>query len=146
MRIPTVAVSGGFDPIHKGHVQMIEEASNYGQVIVILNSDEWLIRKKGYKFMSFEERAYIVGNIKGVTIVTSVDDSDGSVCKALERIRPDYFANGGDRKLTNTPEMELCKELDIGLLWNVGGGKTQSSSELVDKAAWGKRRIHGQEF
>ena len=146
MRIPTVAVSGGFDPIHKGHVQMIEEASNYGQVIVILNSDEWLIRKKGYKFMSFEERAYIVGNIKGVTIVTSVDDSDGSVCKALETIRPDYFANGGDRKLTNTPEMELCKELDIGLLWNVGGGKTQSSSELVDKAAWGKRRIHGQEF
>ena len=146
MKVPTIAVSGGFDPIHKGHVQMIEEASNYGQVIVILNSDEWLIRKKGYKFMSFEERAYIVGNIKGVTIVTSVDDSDGSVCKALERIRPDYFANGGDRKLTNTPEMELCKKLDIGLLWNVGGGKTQSSSELVDKAAWGKRRIHGQEF
>ncbi len=146
MRIPTVAVSGGFDPIHKGHVQMIEEASKYGQVIVILNSDDWLIRKKGYKFMPFEERAYIAGNIKGVTIVTGVDDSDGSVCKALEKIRPDYFANGGDRKLTNTPEMELCKELDIGLLWNVGGGKTQSSSELVDKAAWGKRRIHGQEF
>ena len=146
MRIPTVAVSGGFDPIHKGHVQMIEEASKYGQVIVILNSDDWLIRKKGYKFMPFEERAYIVGNIKGVTIVTAVDDSDGSVCKALEKLRPDYFANGGDRKITNTPEMELCKELDIGLLWNVGGGKTQSSSELVDKAAWGKRRIHGQEF
>ena len=145
-RIPTIAVSGGFDPIHKGHVQMIREAAKYGQVIVLLNSDEWLMRKKGYKFMSFEERAYIAGNIKGVTVVTSVDDSDGSVCKALERIRPDYFANGGDRKLSNTPEMDLCKELGIGLLWNIGGGKTQSSSELVDKIVWGKRRIDGQEF
>ena len=146
MRIPTVAVSGGFDPLHKGHVQMIYEASKYGQVVVILNSDEWLIRKKGYKFMTFEERAFIVGNIKGVTLVTSVDDSDGTVCSALERLQPDYFANGGDRKLSNTPEMTLCKELNIGLLWNVGGGKIQSSSELVDTVAWGKRRIHGQEL
>ena len=146
MRVPTVAVSGGFDPIHKGHVQMIQEAAKYGQVIVILNSDEWLIRKKGYNFMPFEERAYIAGSIKGVTLVTSVDDSDNTVCKALERLRPDYFANGGDRKLTNTPEMDLCKELGIGLLWNVGGGKIQSSSELVTKAQYGKRRIHGQEL
>ena len=96
MNIPTIAVSGGFDPVHRGHVQMIREASQYGNVLVILNSDEWLIRKKGYKFMSFEERAYILGNIKGVTIVTSVDDSDGTVCKALERFKPDAFANGGD--------------------------------------------------
>lgn len=146
MRIPTVAVSGGFDPIHKGHVQMIQEASKYGQVIVILNSDKWLVDKKGYKFMSFEERAFIAGSIKGVTLVTSVDDSDGTVCKALDRLRPDYFANGGDRKLTNTPEMDLCKELGIGLLWNIGGGKIQSSSQLVDTVAWGKRRIDGQEF
>ena len=146
MRIPTVAVSGGFDPIHKGHIQMIQEAAKYGQVIVILNSDEWLIDKKGYKFMSFEERAYIAGNIKGVTLVTNVDDSDGTVCKALEKLRPDYFANGGDRKLNNTPEMELCKKLNIGLLWNIGGGKIQSSSQLVDSAAWGKRRINGQEL
>ena len=107
MRIPTVAVSGGFDPIHKGHVLMIEEAAKYGQVVVILNSDDWLVRKKGYKFMSFEERAYIAGSIKGVTVVTSVDDTDGTVCSALERFRPDYFANGGDRYDTNTPEMEI---------------------------------------
>lgn len=146
MRVPTVAVSGGFDPIHKGHVQMIHEASKYGQVIVILNSDDWLIRKKGYKFMSFEERAFIAGNIKGVTIVTSVDDSDNTVCKALERLRPDYFANGGDRKLANTPEMKLCRELNIGLLWNIGGGKIQSSSDLVFKANNSRRVINGQEF
>ena len=146
MRIPTVAVSGGFDPIHKGHVLMIEEAAKYGQVVVILNSDDWLVRKKGYKFMSFEERAYIAGSIKGVTVVTSVDDTDGTVCSALERFRPDYFANGGDRYDTNTPEMEICKKLGIEMLWNVGGEKSQSSSNLVEKARTGKRRWNGQEF
>jgi len=146
MKIPTIAVSGGFDPIHKGHIQMIREAAEYGQVIVILNSDEWLIKKKGYKFMSFEERAYIAGSIKGVTIVTSVDDTDGTVCKALKRFKPDYFANGGDRYDTNTPEMSVCEELGIEMLWNIGGGKIQSSSDLVHKVEYGRRVISGQEF
>tara|TARA_Y100000593_G_C4320326_1_gene343455 strand:+ start:3977 stop:4417 length:441 start_codon:yes stop_codon:yes gene_type:complete len=146
MQIPTIAVSGGFDPIHRGHVQMIREAAEYGHVLVILNSDEWLIEKKGYKFMSFEERAYIAGSIKGVTVVTNVDDSDGSVCKALRRFKPDYFANGGDRYITNTPEMEVCEELGIEMLWNIGGEKIQSSSTLVEKTRTGKRRYHGQEF
>ena len=107
MRVPTIAVSGGFDPIHKGHVQMIREAAEYGRVIVILNSDDWLVRKKGYKFMPFEERAYIAGSIKGVTVVASVNDTDNTVCKALERFKPDYFANGGDRKETNTSNIYL---------------------------------------
>lgn len=145
-RIPTIAVSGGFDPVHKGHVQMIREAAEYGNVIVFLNSDDWLIRKKGYKFMSFEERAYIVGSIKGVTVVSSVDDSDNSVCAGLKKFKPDYFANGGDRYATNTPEMNLCEELGIQMLWNIGGGKIQSSSDLVNKATWGKRSYNGQEF
>ncbi len=145
-RIPTIAVSGGFDPIHKGHVQMIREAAKYGNVIVFLNSDEWLIRKKGYKFMSFEERAYIAGCIKGVTVVSNVDDSDDTVCEGLKRFRPDYFANGGDRKQTNTPEMDVCEELGITMLWNVGGGKIQSSSDLVAKARYGKVVINGQEL
>jgi len=145
-RIPTIAVSGGFDPIHKGHVQMIREAAEYGNVIVILNSDEWLTKKKGYKFMSFEERAYIAGNIKGVSIVTNVNDSDGTVCAALRRFRPDYFANGGDRYETNTPEMDVCKELGITMLWNIGGGKIQSSSTLVSKAKYGKVIVNGQEL
>jgi len=146
MKIPTVAVSGGFDPIHKGHVQMIREAAEYGRVIVILNSDDWLIRKKGYKFMSFEERAYIAGSIKGVSVVSYVDDTDGTVCEALKRIKPDYFANGGDRIDTNTPEMTVCEELGIKMLWNIGGGKIQSSSDLVSKAQYGRRVISGQEF
>jgi D-beta-D-heptose 7-phosphate kinase/D-beta-D-heptose 1-phosphate adenosyltransferase len=129
-----VAVSGGFDPIHKGHIRMILGAANYGNVIVILNSDEWLIRKKGYAFMPFEERAEIVRAIKGVFDVVAVDDSDGTVCEALEILRPDWFANGGDRKSDNVPEVKLCNELGIALAWNVGGGKVQSSSELVERS------------
>ena len=136
MRKKLIAVSGGFDPIHKGHVKMIQEAAEYGQVIVILNSADWLERKKGYKFMDFAERSYIVGSIKGVTMTSGVDDSDGTVCEALKRIRPDYFANGGDRILSNTPEMDLCVELGIQMMWNVGGGKEQSSSDLVNSVRW----------
>lgn len=146
MKIPTIAVSGGFDPIHKGHIQMIREAAEYGNVIVILNSDDWLERKKGYKFMSFEERAYIAGSIKGVTMVANVDDIDDTVCAALRRFKPDYFANGGDRYDTNTPEMKVCEELGIQMLWNVGGGKIQSSSTLVTNAQYGRRVINGQKF
>jgi len=127
-----IAVSGGFDPVHIGHVKMIEDASRYGGVLVILNSDEWLERKKGYVFMPWQERAHIMGNIKGVVAVTNVDDSDGTVCEALRRHKPDGFANGGDRKNNNTPEMDVCDELGIKLLWNVGGGKIQSSSKLVE--------------
>ena len=131
-----VAVSGGFDPIHVGHVRMIQEAAKLGEyVVVIVNSDEWLKRKKGYVFMSWEERAEIMGNIKGVSLVSNVDDSDGTVCTALKRHRPSAFANGGDRKKQNTPEMEMCDELGIQMLWGIGGTtKPQSSSWLVNKA------------
>jgi len=81
--------------------------------------------------MSWEERAEILSAIKGVKKVVPVDDSDGSVCEALRRENPTYFANGGDRTNKNTPEMEVCAELEISMLWGVGGEKIQSSSELV---------------
>jgi len=126
-----IAVSGGFDPLHVGHVRMINHAAAYGQVVVILNSDEWLMRKKGYVFMPYEERAEILTSLISVATVRMVDDSDDSVCEALRRVRPDYFGNGGDRTDTNTPEKELCEELGIELVWNLGGPKIQSSSELV---------------
>lgn len=130
----TVCVSGGFDPVHIGHLRMIREASKFGHVIVIVNSDEWLMRKKGYIFMPFEERCEIIQGFTATGTTTFVDDSDDTVCEALLRIKPDYFANGGDRKINNTPEMDVCEKLDIEMLWGVGGGKIQSSSTLVTDA------------
>lgn len=130
----TVMVSGGFDPIHVGHVRMIRSAAQYGDVIVVANSDNWLFRKKGYNFMSFNERKEILVAIKGVIEVLSVNDDDGTVCSALAEYQPTYFANGGDRKKENTPEKIMCEALGIKLLWNVGGEKIQSSSELVETA------------
>ena len=130
----TICISGGFDPVHVGHLRMICEAAQFGKLIVIVNSDEWLMRKKGYIFMPFDERCEILKGFRGVAETVHVDDSDGTVCEALRRLKPTYFANGGDRKSTNTPEMELCEHLGIKLLWYVGGGKVQSSSTLVDSA------------
>tara|TARA_R110002167_G_scaffold362462_2_gene581637 strand:+ start:86 stop:514 length:429 start_codon:yes stop_codon:yes gene_type:complete len=131
---PLIAVSGGFDPVHIGHIRMIRDAARYGDVMIIINSDEWLMKKKGYVFMPWKERSEIMGNIKGVTLVTQVDDADGTVCDALSRHKPDAFANGGDRKDDNTPEMDLCDFLDIKMMWAIGGNaKPQSSSWLVNK-------------
>jgi D-beta-D-heptose 7-phosphate kinase/D-beta-D-heptose 1-phosphate adenosyltransferase len=128
-----VAVSGGFDPVHVGHVRMIQAASEYGDVIVIANSDVWLKRKKGYIFMPFNERAEILISIKGVIAVHEALDDDNTVSMSLKGIAPDYFANGGDRKSNNTPEMDVCNRLGIEMLWNMGGEKIQSSSDLVKK-------------
>ena len=131
---PTVMVSGGFDPIHAGHIRMIREASRYGSVIVIANSDDWLFRKKGFVFMEWERRVEILNAIKGVVLVDSVDDSDDTVCSAIRRHAPTYFANGGDRGKENTPEQSVCEELGVELLWGIGGEeKLQSSSELAKK-------------
>jgi cytidyltransferase-like protein len=94
----TVCVSGGFDPVHIGHLRMIQEAAQFGKVIVIVNSDAWLMRKKGYIFMPFKERCEILRGFTAVYDTAAVDDSDNTVCEALDRLRAYYFANGGDRK------------------------------------------------
>ena len=131
---PTIMVSGGFDPVHAGHIRMIRHAAEYGDVIVIANSDDWLYRKKGFIFMEWDRRVEILNAIKGVVLVDSVDDSDGTVCEAIRRLRPTYFANGGDRGRSNTPEQSVCEELGIELLWGIGGEeKLDSSSELAKK-------------
>jgi len=127
-------VSGGFDPLHIGHLRMIKEAAQHGKVIVVVNSDAWLLRKKGFIFMPFEERKEIIEGYTEVDRVEAVDDSDGTVCEALWRLKPTYFANGGDRTSNNTPEMRVCEQLGIEMLWSVGGGKIQSSSEMVANA------------
>ena len=134
-----VAVSGGFDPIHVGHVRMIQDARKLGNVIVFLNTDEWLKRKKGYSFMNWEERAEILLSIKGVKEVYSAMDDDNTVCKALEFYKPDVFANGGDRKPGKVPEYQICEELGIEMAFSVGGDdKPQSSSWLVEKVKYTK--------
>tara|TARA_Y100000296_G_C5125186_1_gene232515 strand:+ start:248 stop:745 length:498 start_codon:yes stop_codon:yes gene_type:complete len=129
---PTVMVSGGFDPVHAGHIRMIREAAQYGDVIIVANSDDWLFRKKGFVFMEFERRVEILNAIKGVILVDSVNDTDGTVCAAIRRLKPTYFANGGDRGRSNTPEQSVCEEIGVELLWGIGGtDKLQSSSELT---------------
>lgn len=136
--MPKIAVSGGFDPVHIGHLRMFQAAHINGltehgivDVVVILNSDEWLMRKKGFVFMPFEERKEILLGFSSVYDVVEVDDSDDTVCEALRRIKPDFFGNGGDRKSDNVPEIDLCQKLGIELVWNLGGDKIQSSSDLV---------------
>ena len=138
-----IIVSGGFDPVHKGHIRMFREAANFGaNVIVGLNSDEWLTRKKGKPFMKWDERAEILESCKFINQVIPFDDSDDTANDAIKRVfdmyNADssdyniYFANGGDRGKGNVPEMSVCKNLNVVMLWGIGGGKIQSSSWLTD--------------
>ena len=135
-----IIVSGGFDPVHKGHIRMFREAANLGaNVVVGLNSDEWLTRKKGKPFMKWDERAEILESCKFINQVIPFDDSDDTASNVIERVHlmyssdyNIYFANGGDRKLGNVPELDICKELEVVMLWGIGGGKIQSSSWLIN--------------
>jgi len=151
-----IILSGGFDPMHKGHMRMFREASWLGhQVIVGLNSDSWLCRKKGKPFMKFYERKEILEGIKYISSVVAFNDDDDSACELINRVRSTYnggmfnhnyddvnptgrndyqiyFANGGDRTTDNTPEMDTCRLKDVTMLWGIGGGKIQSSSWLID--------------
>ncbi len=126
-----IVISGGFDPIHPGHIAMIEGASQFGEVHVVVNSDEWLIRKKGFFFQPWTDRKKILEAY--TPHIHAVNDADGTVCEALRRIKPDYFGNGGDRGKTNTPELSLCEELGIEPVFELGGGKYSSSSALNAK-------------
>jgi D-beta-D-heptose 7-phosphate kinase/D-beta-D-heptose 1-phosphate adenosyltransferase len=138
----TVAISGGFDPIHIGHIEMMQEAKALGdRLIVIINNDNWLKKKKGFAFMDEKERKAIVQAIRyvdGVILTNHQENpSDMSVCAELETLKPDIFANGGDRKPDGDPipEVELCNKFGIKLIYNVGkSGKIQSSSDLVRRA------------
>ena len=134
-----VVVSGGWDPIHIGHARLFREAKKLGdKLVVILNNDNWLIKKKGYFFMPQHERKELLEHFASVdkVILTShtKNTSDMSVCVELKKIKPDIFANGGDRKLDNIPEANVCRQIGCRMVFNVGqGGKVQSSSWLLDK-------------
>jgi len=134
-----VIVSGGFDPLHIGHIRYFKEAKSLGDyLVVILNSDDFLIKKKGYKVMPFEERKEILESIKYVDYVITCLDKDNSVCETLKKFREEFkeshliFANGGDRNADNTLEKVVCEQIGIELVYNVGGKKIQSSSVLVN--------------
>ena len=136
-----VAVSGGFDPIHIGHVRMFEEARRLGdKLVIILNNDNWLRAKKGYVFMPQKERAELLRAFPSVDRVYITDHkkltADTSVSRALAKLKPAFFANGGDRKSTkDIPEAAVCKKLGIAMAFNVGkGGKVQSSSWMISAA------------
>lgn len=134
-----VAVSGGFDPVHVGHIRLFQEAKALGdRLIVIINNDDWLTKKKGYVFISENERIEIIQSIRYVdeVILTNhvKNPADMSVCGMLEKIRPHIFANGGDRNQHNIPELDMCKKIGCDVIFNVGsGGKVQSSSWLLEK-------------
>ena len=137
-----VLVSGGFDPIHSGHIYLIQEASKYGDVIVLLNSDKWLREKKGMEFLSFAERETIMKSLKNVIDVLSFDDSDKTCVDGIRKAIKKYpnhkimFANGGDRNDKTSPDSEkkFCDKNNITTLWGVGGEyKSNSSSNILKR-------------
>ena len=125
-------VSGGFDPLHEGHLAYLKAARQYGHVVVALNSDDWLLRKKGFVFQPWETRAEILRELRVVSDVIKVDDKDGTITDALSRVRPEYFANGGDRKEADDNEHYWCDYLGIKELFGVGGEKINSSSKILE--------------
>jgi len=131
----TVAVSGAFDPIHVGHIRYIREAAKLGdRLVVILNNDNFLLRKKGFVFRPFEDRKEILESIKGVDEVIASIDHDQTVCKTLELIKPDIFAKGGYRTTPeNIPEADTCLSIGCKLVTNVGGEKARADMELDSK-------------
>lgn len=138
-------VSGGFDPIHEGHIAMIKASAERSDgVIVLLNSDDWLCRKKGKNFMSFATRRIICENLKGIIGVLDFDDTDNSARKGIEKARELYpdaeliFANGGDRTKDNIPEQEICRICNISLEFGVGGDNKSNSSSWILKN-WNKK-------
>ena len=138
-RAECIVVSGGFDPIHVGHLRMFKEASELApKLIVIVNNDNFLINKKGYVFMPLAERIEIIEDFGVVDMVVESVDKDLTVCETLQWLAKKeniiIFANGGDRNNTDAiPEADVCRENKIAMKFNVGGGKIQSSSSLVVK-------------
>ena len=134
-----VAVSGGFDPIHVGHVRLFRRAKALGDtLVVILNNDNWLKKKKGYVFMPEHERKELIEAIDAVDMVVvskhGPEPEDMSVCAELAELKPHVFANGGDRTHDNIPEVPLCNSISCEMIFNIGdGGKVQSSSWLLKR-------------
>jgi len=129
-----IAASGFFDPIHRGHIEYLKKAKELGgKLIVILDSDEQTIKKKGYVLVPQADRMAIIKSLGFVDEVVLSIDRDKSVCESLRLLKPDIFAKGGDRTSKEIPEAKICKEYNIKILDGLGK-KLQSSSELVKKS------------
>jgi len=148
-----VLVTGGFDPLHSGHISYIDAASKLGRVVVGLNSDKWLTRKKGAAFLPYAERMSIVGSLKHVIDVIDFDDSDNTACDAIVKVKNMFpnskiiFANGGDRNSFSTPELvAFCQDNSVHFEFGVGGNSKKNSSSwildswknLSESRTWGK--------
>jgi D-beta-D-heptose 7-phosphate kinase/D-beta-D-heptose 1-phosphate adenosyltransferase len=130
-KLTTVAVSGYFDPIHVGHLEYLQLAKKLGDnLIVIINNNLQAELKKGSTFMDEKDRMEIVAALRCVDEVFLSIDTDKSVCKSLERIKPDIFANGGDRSLDEIPETAVMKKYNIKMVDGLGL-KIRSSSDLT---------------
>jgi len=147
-----VAVSGGFDPIHVGHVRMFHEAKKLGdELVVILNNDNWLKKKKGFAFMPEEERKEVIEGLRPVDRVIiskhKPGTNDMSVSSEIMELKPDVFGKGGDRSPGDVPipgsEVDVCGEIGCEVVYNLGeGGKIQSSSWLLENFAKARHRGH----
>lgn len=150
-----VLITGGFDPLHSGHIAYFKAAKQLGDILVVgVNSDAWLTRKKGSPFMPYKERSEIVRNIVGVDFVIDFDDSDNSAKRAIWMVRQSYpqdkiiFANGGDRTDENIPEMDF-QDNNLEFVFGVGGfNKANSSSWILQEwkapkteRQWGYYRV-----
>jgi cytidyltransferase-like protein len=130
-----VLVTGGFDPIHSGHIAYFKAACTLGDMLIVgLNSDDWLTRKKGRAFMPWNERLCVINNLAMVDEVYTFDDDDGSACHFIQQVRAHYpdaeliFANGGDRTKDNIPEMVFD---DVEFAFGVGGEDKKNSSSWI---------------
>ena len=147
---PIYMTSGGFDPMHIGHVRCIQETSKMatcsddhpssllGLVVVVVNADSFLVRKKGFAFMPLQERMEIINSLKGVDFVApwEAEWPDQTVIGALRILKPQFFTKGGDRfDASSIPEWEICQQIGCEIITGVGGEKIQSSSDLVAKAS-----------
>lgn len=141
-----IVTSGGFDPLHVGHLRCLQESSAICKKInfhkgkkvkfaVIVNGDGFLNRKKGKPFMQEAERIEIIAGINGVDYVVPWDDGSQNVIGAIEILRPIAFTKGGDRdSASNVAEFDICNQLGCNVIFDVGGGKIQSSSWLIESA------------
>jgi cytidyltransferase-like protein len=127
-----VAVSGYFNPLHVGHLEMIEKARSLGDFLVVIVNNDYQVKLKGsFPFMSVKDRIRIVGALKSVDKVFLSIDKDKTVIESLKKIKPDIFANGGDRKnINDVPEAEICQQLGIEMVDGLGK-KNRASSKLI---------------